>query len=796
MVDLLSALFDTDEFPPRWDFGPWTAIHSWVHITSDVSIFTAYVAISAVLGYFAFRRKDVPFLPVLWLFAAFILFCGVGHLIEASLYYWHPWYRLSGLVKVCTATASCATILALPRIVPQALALPGLSNVNQALEREIGDRGKAEDRFLSAIVDIAGREHEVEALRASEELFRSAFEDTNVAMIVTGIDNRFVRVNAAFGRLFGYSPAELLEMSMGDFTHPDHLAESYAQREALLAGEIRFFQIEKRYLHKDGRVFWGLTNVSLVRDALGQPLQYLGQVQEITERRHAEEALRESQLRSRLIVETANDPFIAVAVDGTITEWNAQAAATFGWTQEEILGRSLQETVIPPQFRESYTRGLQQFLATGQVPILNKRIEIEALHRDGRQFPVELTVWPIRIGGTYTFGAFLRDITERRHAEERFRASVEEAQRQSDESFQLLVDSAQDYAIFMLDPEGRIATWNEGAKRIKGYQAEEILGRHFSCFYPAADIAANKPEQELAAARQLGQVEDEGWRLRRDGSCYWANVAITALWDRAGQLRGYAKVTRDFTRRKEFETRITQLNTELAARVSELRDVNRELESFCYSVSHDLRAPLRAIDGFSRIVLNDFESLLPAEAAGYLRDVRANTQQMGRLIDDLLAFSRLIHQPLKKQPCRPADLVQECLRELQPQQEGRRVEIRMPDLPECQADPALLKQVWINLLSNALNYTGKREVALVEIGWRATDRPGEIAYFVKDNGVGFDMQYSDKLFGVFQRLHRAEDYAGTGVGLAIVQRIVHRHGGRIWAEAQPDQGATFYFTLS
>jgi PAS domain S-box-containing protein len=235
------------------------------------------------------------------------------------------------------------------------------------------------------------------------------------------------------------------------------------------------------------------------------------------------------------------------------------------------------------------------------------------------------------------------------------------------------------------------------------------------------------------------------------------------------------------------------INAELVALTSELQAANKELDAFSYSVSHDLRAPLRAIDGFARILLEDFAAQLPADAQAYLHDVRANTQHMGRLVDDLLAFSRLIRQPIKKQATDSAALVRQCLEELRAARQGRVVDIRVGELPNCQADPSLLKQVWLNLLGNALKYTSKRAAALIDIGCRRAD--GVDVFYVKDNGVGFDMRYASKLFGVFQRLHRAEDYEGTGVGLAIVQRIIGRHGGQVWAEAQPNQGAVFSFTL-
>ncbi len=245
--------------------------------------------------------------------------------------------------------------------------------------------------------------------------------------------------------------------------------------------------------------------------------------------------------------------------------------------------------------------------------------------------------------------------------------------------------------------------------------------------------------------------------------------------------------------RKRAEAAVNRLNEDLDRRATELEAANKELEAFSYSVSHDLRAPLRAIDGFSRILMEEYAPQLAPEAQRYLKLVRDNTRQMGNLVDDLLAFSRLSRQPLRKQSVKTTALIHQALDELRADVNGRQVEFKVTEMPECQADPNLLKQVWINLLSNALKYTRKREVARIEIGWKKEN--DEQVFFVKDNGVGFDIQYVHKLFGIFQRLHRAEDYEGTGVGLAIVQRIVHRHGGRAWAEAQVDNGATFYFSL-
>ncbi|MFH0802388.1 MAG: ATP-binding protein [bacterium] len=244
---------------------------------------------------------------------------------------------------------------------------------------------------------------------------------------------------------------------------------------------------------------------------------------------------------------------------------------------------------------------------------------------------------------------------------------------------------------------------------------------------------------------------------------------------------------------RESERQIQKMNLEMKEHIGELAAANQELDDYSYSIAHDLRAPLRSIDGFIRILEEKYESQLSEEPRRYLQLVRKNARRMGQLIDDLLDFSRLSRQSLNKQNVHPAEIVRQALEELAGEREGRDVRISLGYLPSCQADPALLLRVVSNLVSNALKFTQRRKVAAIEIGCREED--GEPVFFVKDNGVGFDMQYSHKLFGVFQRLHRAEDYGGTGVGLAIAQRIILRHGGRMWAEGKEGEGATFFFTI-
>ena len=348
----------------------------------------------------------------------------------------------------------------------------------------------------------------------------------------------------------------------------------------------------------------------------------------------------------------------------------------------------------------------------------------------------------------------------------------------TEESFRLLVESVQDYAIFMLDPEGHIVTWNAGAERIKGYRPEEILGQHFSRFYLPEAAARGDPTSHLAVAVRDGRVEHEGFRVRKDGSHFWANVVITALRDDEGRLVGFTKVTRDLTERKQSADDLTRAHA--------------ELEAFSYSVSHDLRAPLRAMNGYAQALIEDHGPSLNAEGQRMLHVVRDSATRMGELIDGLLAFSRLGRQALKRTPLDITSIVQGVVEELRIAERGRAPEVVIGPLPDTTGDATLVRQVFANLLGNAFKFSAQREAARVEVG--AGEDQGEAVYFVRDNGAGFDMRYADKLFAVFARLHGAE-FAGTGIGLALVHRIIQRHGGRIWANSVPNAGATFSFTL-
>jgi len=376
---------------------------------------------------------------------------------------------------------------------------------------------------------------------------------------------------------------------------------------------------------------------------------------------------------------------------------------------------------------------------------------------------------------------------------------VEVALRESEEQFRLLVDSVIDYGIFILDTEGNIRTWNAGAERIKGWRAEEIIGHPFTLFYEQEARDRKHPEEELKFATRDGRFHEEGWRVRKDGSRFWADVTITALRDSTGRLRGFAKVTRDLTDRARQEQALREANASLEQRVKErtadLLLLNEELESFSYSVSHDLRAPLRAIDGFSKVVLEDYGEGQPLDAPGlrYLERIRAGAQRMSVLIEDLLKLSRVTRVELRVAPVDLAALAREVLEGLARQAPGRAVSLSIPPAVQATGDPQLLRIVLENLLGNAWKFTGKQQAPRIEFG--VEPRAEERVFFVRDNGAGFDMAHAGKLFTPFQRLHGDDEFEGTGIGLATIQRVIRRHRGRVWADAKPGEGATFWFTL-
>ncbi|MES2590967.1 MAG: PAS domain S-box protein [Bacteroidota bacterium] len=358
------------------------------------------------------------------------------------------------------------------------------------------------------------------------------------------------------------------------------------------------------------------------------------------------------------LIQSAPDAIVTIDESGIISNWNQEAETMFGWKEAEAIGKTLTETIIPEIYREAHTKGMSRFLATGTGKVLNKSIELSGLKKDGSEFPIELKISSSIVGGKYVFIGFIRDIKERKKAEEK----------------------------------------------------------------------------------------------------------------------------------------ILLLNKELEQKLEELEISNKEMESFSYSVSHDLRAPIRAINGFSSIIQKQYSAQFDEEGKSLLATISGEAKRMGQLIDDLLAFSRLGKKEIQKSKVDMTELAKEVVAEIIKYTEGpNKAKITIDNLPAAFCDRSLIRQVFVNLISNSVKYSGQKAEPVISIGSYTEMR--STVYFIKDNGAGFDMAFYDKLFGVFQRLHSPEDFTGTGIGLAIVKRIIVRHGGKVWGEGKVGEGAVFYFSL-
>lgn len=510
---------------------------------------------------------------------------------------------------------------------------------------------------------------------------------------------------------------------------------------------------------------------------------------EIAERKRAEQALKESlAARESAVKELAEQKFaldqhaiVAVTdLQGTITYVNDRFSAINLYSREEAIGRNYR-IVNSGYHPKEFFQKMYDTLGKGRV----WHGEIRNRAKDGSIFWVAATTVPLLDSGgkPRQYITIRTDITARKRLEE------------VREHLAAVVESSDD-AIISKTLNGMVTAWNSGAERLFGYSSAESVGKPMDRLLP---LERATEESDILARIARGERVDhfETVRVRKDGKRVDISATISPVKDSSGAIVGVAKIARDITQRKTSEVEILKLNDELEEKVklrtAQLEAANKELETFSYSVSHDLRAPLRHISGFSQLLVEEFGANLAPGARHYLDRIQAGTQNMGVLVDELLHLARVGRHALNRRTTNLKELVAEVITLLLPESEGRQVEWAVSDLSTAQCDPVLVRQIFQNLLSNALKFTRPRAQAVIEVSCREED--GQPVFMVRDNGIGFNMKYVDKLFGVFQRLHRAEDFEGTGIGLATVQRIVHKHGGQVWAEGELDKGAAFYFTL-
>lgn len=924
----------------------------------------------ALIGYLYDARslyQIFPFSAVALHTALALTLLGIGILFA------RPSYALAGLIA-----GDSAASLMVRRLLPAALVIPALLGWVR-WQGQLAGLYDTEFGLVLLVVMLtivftaivwwnarllAKIDHErvvaAQALLASEELSRATFEQAAVGIARVGLEGQWLQVNQKLPDIVGYTHAELLNRTFQSITYPEDLDTDIDYMREMLRGERATYAAEQRSIRKDGTLVWVNLTVSLVREATGEPAYFISVVEDISDRKRAEAALRESQERLSAIVGSAMDAIISVDEAHKIVLFNHAAEQMFRCSASAVMGHSLDQ-FIPELLRGHHAEHTEHFgVANATSHSMRALGELTALRADGEEFPIEATISQVMVAGEKIVTVVIRDIAERKQDEAELR--------QSEQRFAIAFRFSPVAKAITRVADGTLVDVNDRYAQLLGYAREDLIGRtglelnilvdpkdraklvrilsergavhEYETMVRAksgqlhdvlvsievteidgevcnlvilvditerkqADLAIRRYAERLKRLREMDHailaagsidgiaraaldhvvrmlpsirasitlIDDDtqeivplavfsaassqlnnGSRramaeladiieMLRSGKIFLiddiasmsstpeplrtlaaegVSTYMTAPMLVQGRLIGMlnigAPLPNVFTQehreialelagqlaiaidqsnlRTEIQRHAAELEQRVAARTTELAAANKELEAFSYSVSHDLRAPLRAIAGFSRILVEDYAEQIPGEAQDYLLLVRDNAQQMDHLINDLLAFSRLSRQPLNKQLVAPADLVLRILAELRAQNTEHEVECVLGELPSCWADPALLRQVYVNLLTNAFKFTSKRRHPRIECGAQVrVAQANETVYFVKDNGAGFDMRYADKLFGVFQRLHRAEDYEGTGVGLAIVQRVISRHGGRIWAEGAVDQGATFYFTL-
>ena len=650
---------------------------------------------------------------------------------------------------------------------------------------------------------VAQRTHE---LQKALDRAQALYDHAPCGYLSLDAQLRLVNINQTLLSWLGYRREEVQEgMDIFQLIDPTWRTAIQGRLMTLLQqGQTEPLEIE--VLHKDGRRFHALFSSTAVYDEQGTFLYSNTTLVDISERKAAEQRVAAHDGFLQTITDRIPARLAYYDKDLICRFANTAHASRYGKLAGEMVGSHLTQVVRPDLLPEILPRVAEAL--SGHV----QSFEAERTSADGTRSFYEIHYIPdVQNGNVEGIFIELHDISERRRTEEfvlEANRDLEERVRersaelfQSEQRYRLMVDAIQDYCIYFVDEEGAVTEWTESAQRMHGHRRSQMLGQPYTTLLAPENAGEDEvdPGQVLRLAKTHGQWETRGWRLREDGSRFWAHTVLTALSNEAGELQGLSSITRDMTASKSLEDVMNDLNRELEKRVAErtqqLVAANKDLDVFSHMVSHDLRAPLRHIASFVSLLQEQLGESGDKLVKQYLNSTATASKRMSHMIEGLLEYARLGRVTIESQPVPLTPLLEGIVAHLKQENPGRSIEwVVEDDLPVVRGDAMLLAQAWSNLLGNSVKYTRPRENARIEVGWKVNPVGGR-TFYVHDNGVGFDLEKAHNLFVMFQRQHHSMDFEGTGTGLALAQRIIERHNGRIWAETAPGEGCTFYFTL-
>jgi len=646
-----------------------------------------------------------------------------------------------------------------------------LLRLTRVLEAEVDERRRAhaelqarEGELRSALENLARHQGRLAAL----------FESGLIGVVVGTFEGRILEINDALLDMLGYSRAEILsgEILWTGLTPPEWRPRDQ-EAVQILRSRGALPVREKEYLRKDGHRVPVMVGTAVLGEPPNEAISF---VLDVTQNKEAAIAIahlsqaRASEARFRALLEAVPDGVVIADAEGQIVYVNGQTERLFDYARAELVGQTV-EILVPERLRAVHPAHRRDYAQQPRVRAMGAKQELYGRRRDGSELPIEVSLSPLQADKPLVISS-IRDISERRQADElRFRMAA-------------IVESSGD-AIIGKTLDGIITSWNEAATRIFGYTAAEIVGKSISTLIPP-ERQHEEPEILARLARGERVEQFDTVRVRKDGRRMDVSLTSSPVRDARGRLIGASKIVRDITERRRVEVALAQARDQAEA-------ASRELEAFSYSVAHDLRAPLRAMNGFAHLLLQGYRDKLDADGQDWLQEIVLNAKKMAELIDALLSLARVSRSEVRTESADLSALVRDVVSQLRRDDPDRRVEVEVQDKLVAEADPRLVRALLDNLLGNAWKFTARVADAHIQFG--AVSGQAERTFFVRDDGAGFDMTYVAKLFAPFQRLHSGTEFAGTGIGLATAQRIVRRHGGRIWAEGTVGRGATFYFTL-